>query len=181
MIESFHVRQNDVARWAGMASASFSVSQALSGVFWGRASDRWGRKYVILVGLLFSLCASLMFGFSRSLLLMITARVLAGLISGDVGVIRTSVAELVPQRELQPRAFSIMPLTYTVGSIFGPALGGVLANPAANHPETFGRSAFFRTYPYALPNLVMGIVFVFSMGCGFLFLNVSGDSIVQMN
>jgi MFS family permease len=65
-----------------------------------------------------------------------TARALQGLGNGNVGILRTTVAELCPwkvcgrdlhlqpssnrSQELQPRAFSIMPLVYTVGAIFGP-------------------------------------------------------------
>ena len=52
MIESFNVPKNKVARWAGIASAVFSLSQALTGVFWGRASDRFGRKPVIITCML---------------------------------------------------------------------------------------------------------------------------------
>ena len=173
MIESFNVPKDEVARWAGISSAVFSISQAVAGVFWGRASDRWGRKAIILFGLCFSLMTCLMFGFSTSLASMVVSRMLAGLISGDVGIIRTAVAELVPQKELQPRAFSIMPVTFTVGTIFGPAIGGVLANPAQSYPDTLGRVPFLRTYPFALPNLVIGIFFIISMVVGFLFLNVS--------
>lgn len=174
MIESFHVPEKEVASWAGISSAVFAISQAVAGVFWGRASDRWGRKYVVLFDLSFSFFATLVFGFSKSLMLMITARVLAGLSGGGVGIIRTTVAELVPQKELQPRAFSIMPLIYTIGGIFGPAIGGILANPAKTYPEIFGKSNFFKIYPYALPNLALGFFFLIGIVTGFLFLNVSG-------
>lgn len=44
------------------------------------------------------------------------ARSLQGASSGNVGIIRTAVAEMVPQKELQPRAFSIMPLVWYAGS-----------------------------------------------------------------
>lgn len=175
MIESFRIPQKEVARWAGISSAVFAISQAVAGVFWGRASDRWGRKSVILSGLSFSLITTLIFGFSKSLTVMIIARALAGLSGGSVGIIRTTVAELVPQKELQPRAFSVMPLIYTIGSIFGPALGGILANPAKSHPEIFGKNNFFKIYPYALPNLTLSFFFVVSIVVGFLFLNVSSD------
>lgn len=48
MIESFNVPKDAVSKWAGIASAVFSLSQAVTGVLWGRASDRYGRKPVIL-------------------------------------------------------------------------------------------------------------------------------------
>jgi MFS family permease len=50
----------------------------------------------------------------------ITARALQGLGNGNVGILRTVVAELCPWKELQPRAFSIMPLVHTIGAVVGP-------------------------------------------------------------
>ena len=46
----------------------------------------------------------------------LVARALSGAGNGNVGIIRTMVAELCPWRELQPRAFSVMPLVY-IGSV----------------------------------------------------------------
>ena len=173
MIESFDVSKNKVARWAGITSAVFSLSQAATGVFWGRASDRFGRKPVIMVGLLCTMLASLLFGFSRSLPWAIAARAFAGSVNGNVGIIRTMVAELVPQKDLQPRAFSIMPLVWTIGTIFGPGFGGALANPAARYPRLFGNADFFKEYPFSLPNMVASLFFLIGLSTGFLFLKES--------
>lgn len=133
MIESFGVSKNEVSRWAGIISAAFSLSQALTGVAWGQASDRFGRKPAILCAMVCIMSCSLLFGFSRSLVWAIVARSLAGASCGNVGIIRTTVAELVPYKDLQPRAFSVMPLVWTVGSIFGPAFGG-MTSPALGFP-----------------------------------------------
>lgn len=85
---------------------------------------------------------------------------------------RTSVAEMVPWKELQPRAFSIMPLVWNVGSIFGPTLGGALANPLGITPgePLPSNPSFFERFPYALPNLVSAVIFAFGICTGFLFL-----------
>ncbi|KAL8918669.1 MAG: hypothetical protein Q9208_007230 [Pyrenodesmia sp. 3 TL-2023] len=170
MIESFNVPKNEVGRWAGITSAVFSLSQAVTGIFWGRASDRFGRKPVILAGIICVMCSGLLFGFSQSLAMAIVARSLAGASNGNVGILRTTVAELVPQKELQPRAFSVMPLMWTIGSIFGP--GGALANPATRYPRVFG-TAFFRKFPYALPNLAASLFFLVGLMAGTLFLKES--------
>ncbi|KAL8833194.1 MAG: hypothetical protein Q9170_004416 [Blastenia crenularia] len=106
MIESFNVPKTEVGRWAGITSAVFSLSQAVTGVFWGRASDRFGRKPVILAGMICVMSSGLLFGFSQNLAMAIIARSFAGASNGNVGILRTAVAEMVPQKELQPRAFS---------------------------------------------------------------------------
>lgn len=92
------------------------------------------------------------------------------LTANTVGIIRTMVAEMVPERELQPRAFSIMPLVWSIGSIFGPAFGGFFANPAKQFPSVFGNSPFFIQHPFALPNMLGSIVFLVSVTTGGLFL-----------
>ena len=104
--------------------------------------------------------------------MLVVSRAFLGLMNGNVGIIRTMVAEMVPEKELQPRAFSIMPLVWTIGSIFGPAFGGALARPAEKHPDLFGDSVFLRRYPFALPNIASACFFVVGITTGFLFLQV---------
>ena len=172
MIESFNVPKTKVAYWAGITSAVFSLSQCLTGIIWGRMSDMFGRKPAILAGMICAMTTSVIFGFSTTLPWAIVARALAGLGNGNVGIIRTTVAEMVPEKELQPRAFSVMPLVWTIGSIFGPAFGGALVHPAERHPELFGGNAFLKRYPFALPNLVACAFFLIGLMTGILFLKV---------
>ncbi len=65
------------------------------------------------------------------------SRAFLGLANGNVGIIRTWLTELVREKELQPLAFSMMPLVWSIGSIFGPAFGGALANPAVKASRDF--------------------------------------------
>lgn len=137
---------------------------------WGTLSDYVGRKPIIISGLTCTMLLSIMLGMSQSLGMVLASRAMIGLMNGNVGIIRTMVAEIVPERELQPRAFSIMPLVWTIGSIFGPAFGGALARPAEKHPGLFGDSVFLRRFPFALPNLAAACFFVVGITTGFLFL-----------
>jgi MFS family permease len=89
-----------------------------------------------------------------------------------VGIIRTMVAEMVPEKELQPRAFSIMPLVWSMGSVLGPSFGGFLAEPAKQYPDVFGNIDYFKKFPFALPNLVATIFFLISVMSAAFFLKV---------
>ncbi|KAJ5654430.1 permease of the major facilitator superfamily [Penicillium lividum] len=170
LIQHVGVPKPEVAKWAGIASAVASVSQAIMAVPWGALSDYIGRKPVIISGLFCTMILSLVLGMSSSLTMVLVTRALIGLMNGNVGIIRTMVAEIVPERELQPRAFSIMPLVWTIGSIFGPAFGGALARPADKHPGLFGGSEFLKKYPFALPNIAAACFFVVGILNGILFL-----------
>lgn len=88
---------------------------------------------------------------------------------------------MVPEKELQPRAFSIMPLVWSLGSVFGPAFGGFFARPAEHYPGLFGNIEFFKKYPFALPNLMACFVFFISFMTGLLFLEVSAQPLTTEN
>jgi MFS family permease len=173
MIESFDVPPNEVGKWAGIISAIFSIAQGCTAIPWGRASDRYGRKPMILLAMTCAMTSSILFGFSRSLGWAIFARLLSGASAGNVGILRTTVAEMVPYKELQPRAFSTMPLVGQFGTAIGPIIGGSLASPVKTLPWLFAGSTFFATFPYLLPNLANGVMFTGGILVGFLFLKES--------
>ncbi|KAL9532548.1 Major facilitator superfamily multidrug transporter [Sphaerulina musiva] len=178
MVQSFNIPQNEVGKWAGICAACFSLFQALFGIPWGRFSDRYGRKPAILLGLTSTMLTSLLWGFSKNLPMAIVARALAGAGNGNVGIIRTTVAEMVPFKELQPRAFSLMPLVWNIGSIFGPTIGGSLANPLNVRPgEHTDSKNLFAQFPYLLPNLVSAAFFAVGITTGILFLEETLESV----
>ncbi|KAH8723759.1 major facilitator superfamily domain-containing protein [Phaeosphaeriaceae sp. PMI808] len=170
MMESFGVPENDIARWAGAVSAIFSICQAFTGMLWGAASDKYGRKPTILMGLFNTMWTMLLWGFSTNLPMALAARALQGLGNGNVGILRTTVAELCPWKELQPRAFSLMPLVYTIGAIIGPTVGGALSNPLRVNPRHPRGHAFLERFPYALPNIAAAAFFAIGILVGWLFL-----------
>ena len=144
-----------VARQAGILAASFTGAQFL----WGRVADSasMGRKRVILIGLLGSAVGTLGFGFSRSFAQAVGWRVVGGMLNGNIGVMRTMISEIVVERRFLSRAFLLLPMTFNIGVIIGPVLGGVLADPVASFPGMFGKGyeGWMKTFPYALPNVVM--------------------------
>jgi MFS family permease len=175
MIESFGVSQKDVPYWAGIIGAIFSLSQSLTAVPWGRAADIFGRKPAILLGLTSTMICFIIWGFSTSLAMAVTVRAIQGGGNGNVGIIRTMVAELVVEKELQPKAFSIMPLVWSLGSIFGPSFGGLFSRPAEQWPGLFGNSDLLKRFPFLLPNLVACVFFLISVVTGALFLEETLD------
>ncbi|KZZ93797.1 Major Facilitator Superfamily protein [Moelleriella libera RCEF 2490] len=170
MVRDFGVSENEVAKWAGITSAVFSVFQSLAAVPWGKVADRWGRKPSLIVGLLCTMTCFIVWGMSTSLAMAISVRAVQGASNGNVGIIRTMVAELVPEKELQPRAFSIMPLVWSLGSVAGPAFGGFFAEPAKQYPALFGGVWYFEKFPYALPNLIATVFFLVSVTSATFFL-----------
>lgn len=86
MVKSFRITSEDkqIAIYAGMVTSAFALAEFLTGVLWGRLSDKVGRKPILLMGLAgtgFSMCV---FGFARSLPVALIARALGGLLNGYV-------------------------------------------------------------------------------------------------
>lgn len=78
MIRSFGIEQNEVAKWAGVTSAVFSFAQSLTAVPWGKASDYYGRKPTLIVGLLCTMICFVIWGMSTSLTMAIIVRAVQG-------------------------------------------------------------------------------------------------------
>ncbi|KAL4976941.1 major facilitator superfamily domain-containing protein [Aspergillus desertorum] len=172
MVESFNVTSNDrkIALYAGLITSSFTFAEFSAGMFWGRMSDKIGRKPVLIMGLVGTAISMVVFGFAPNLATAMIARALGGLLNGNIGVLQTTVAEIVTVKEHQPRAYSIMPFVWCLGSIIGPAMGGALSQPCDNYPWLFSGDSVFKVFPFLLPNLVCVVVLMTGIVVGLLFL-----------
>ncbi|KAF4126744.1 Sugar (and other) transporter [Geosmithia morbida] len=173
MIEDFHITDDSskISVYAGMVTSAFALAEFSTGVLWGRLSDRIGRKPVLLTGLAGTALSVLAFGLAPNLPVALVARALGGLLNGNVGVLPTTVAELVTVKEQQPRAYTIMPMVWCIGSIIGPMIGGALARPCISYPGIFARGTIWDKYPYLLPNLFSAAVVLVGVVVGILFLD----------
>jgi MFS family permease len=57
--------------------------------FWGTLSDRIGRRPVLLIGLAGNIFTSVLFGTSQSFAWAVCARAAAGLLNGNISVVKT--------------------------------------------------------------------------------------------
>ncbi|KAH7074217.1 major facilitator superfamily domain-containing protein, partial [Paraphoma chrysanthemicola] len=158
---------------AGIIQAAFPFAQFLTAMLWGRFADseHGGRKNAICIGLLGTMCSIIGFGFSRSFGMAVAFRLFGGVLNGNIGVMRTMISEIIKEKKYQSRAFLILPMTFNVGVIIGPILGGLLADPVASYPSIFGPGSviggkdgvkWMKHWPYALPNLTSAIFLLFS-------------------
>ncbi|KAF1850151.1 MFS general substrate transporter [Cucurbitaria berberidis CBS 394.84] len=172
---------------AGIIQASFPAAQFLTAILWGRFADseHGGRKKVIYIGLLGTMCSVIGFGFSHSFAMAVAFRSLGGILNGNIGVMRTMISEIVKEKKYQSRAFIILPMTFNIGVIIGPILaGGLLANPVASYPSVFGPGSrlggkegvqWMIHWPYALPNLMSAGFLFFSSMTILLFLEETSE------
>ncbi len=113
--------------------AMYSLAQLFAAPLWGRLSDRWGRRPVLLVSLAGAVVAYLWMGVAYSLWVLFAARFLQGAMAGNIAVAQAYVAD-VTTPENRAKGMGMIGAAFGIGFIIGPALGGFLAggDPATN-------------------------------------------------
>ncbi|KAK0645658.1 major facilitator superfamily domain-containing protein [Cercophora newfieldiana] len=171
LIKRFKIgSEDDASFYAGLLISSFSLAEALMGMYWGSLSDRIGRKPVLLVGCVGTMFSMLMVGLAPNIWVALLGRAIGGLLNGNIAVIQTMVGELVTKREHEPKAYSIMPFVWSIGTIIGPAIGGTFADPHETFPDTFPKGSLFEKFPYLLPNLICAGMLLMSILLGYFLL-----------
>jgi multidrug resistance protein len=117
----------------GILVASFSVAQLAASPVWGRVSDRYGRRPVLLVGLAASAIAYVVFGFASALWLLFVSRFVQGLGGGTTGVAQAYVADTMAPNE-RAKALGWLSAATSAGVIIGPALGSLVAQTGQAGP-----------------------------------------------
>ncbi|KAJ6145237.1 hypothetical protein N7470_009132 [Penicillium chermesinum] len=172
MVKDFHMASGaDASFYAGILISAFSLAEAITGMFWGSLSDRVGRKPVLLSGCFGTMLSLIMVGVAPNFWVALLGRALGGALNGNIGVIQTMVGELVKRPEHEPRAYAVMPFVWSIGTIIGPAIGGLLARPSDSLPTVFPRDGLFGRFPYLLPNLVCSFLLLLSIVGGWFFLH----------
>ncbi|TDZ31789.1 putative membrane protein [Colletotrichum spinosum] len=171
LVKRFEIgNAEDASFYAGLLISSFSLAEALMGMYWGGLSDRVGRKPVLLLGCIGTMFSMVMVGFASNIWIALIGRAIGGLLNGNIGVIQTMVGELVTKPEHEPRAFSVMPFVWSIGTIIGPFIGGTFADPHEAFPNIFPAGGIFHEYPYLLPNLVCAALLFVSIILGYFLL-----------
>jgi DHA1 family tetracycline resistance protein-like MFS transporter len=110
----------------GLLFSTFSLCQLVAGPIWGNVSDRIGRKAVLIVSQIGATIGWTMLAFAPTLALVFVARIIEGFSGGNISVTQAYVADLVEPAK-RARAFAYVGAAFSMGLIFGPAVGGFLA------------------------------------------------------
>jgi len=109
----------------GMIQAIYSLMQFLFAPFWGRLSDRVGRRPVLLVSIAGSVLSYVLFALARDAWMIFFSRLLAGITAANIYTAQAYLSDITPVQQ-RTRAMGLIGAAFGVGFILGPALGGVL-------------------------------------------------------
>ncbi len=110
----------------GWLMAVYSIMQFLFAPFWGKLSDRIGRRPVLIIGLFGSAISYLIYGLAQTLTVLFLARIGAGVMGANIAAAQAAMADLTP-REKRARAMGLIGAAFSLGFVLGPAFGGLLA------------------------------------------------------
>jgi multidrug resistance protein len=110
------------ALMVALLMSSFTAAQLLSAPFWGRVSDRYGRRPALLIGLSAAAIAYVVFAYANTIWLLLLSRVVQGAGGGTTGVVQAYVADAVAPEE-RAKALGWISAATNVGVALGPPVG----------------------------------------------------------
>lgn len=105
--------------------SAYSIGQFFAEPFWGRLSDRIGRKPVLLITVCANAVGYLMLAFVPNIWLAIAVRLFTGLGAGNVSTVQGYVADVTPPEKRAGR-MGLIGAAFGAGFIAGPGLSGLL-------------------------------------------------------
>ena len=108
--------------------SAYSLGQFFAEPFWGRLSDRVGRKPVLLATLVANALGYLMLAFVPNIWLAVAVRLFTGLGAGNISTVQGYVADVTPPEQRAGR-MGLIGAAFGLGFIVGPGLGGLLTQP----------------------------------------------------
>ena len=111
----------------GLVLSLFSLMQFLTAPFWGRLSDRIGRRPVLIVTLFISAAGYTILALARSFEVILLSRVVAGLGGANIAVAQAMIADIYPPKE-RAKGMGMIGAAFGLGFVFGPAIGGLAVN-----------------------------------------------------
>jgi MFS transporter, DHA1 family, multidrug resistance protein len=111
----------------GLLMAVYSLMQLLFSPFWGRVSDRIGRKPVIMIGISGLALSFFLLALSSQLWMLFAARIIGGVLSAaNMPTVMAYVADITSDED-RGKGMGIIGAAVGLGFIFGPAIGGIFS------------------------------------------------------
>ena len=109
--------------WILMA---YAACQFIAAPIWGRLSDRYGRRPILIMGLLGACVSYIILGFAQTIGWLLVSRVLGGFMAGNISAALAYASDISTAAD-RAKALGTVGAAIGIGFMLGPALGGLLA------------------------------------------------------
>lgn len=113
---------------AGMVLGMFSIFGVVGNFVGGALTDRFGRRKLILFGLVFSAVSTLSLGMANSLAILFPLAAFIGLLSDIAGPAHQAMMADILNEKQRQEGFGLMRVVGNLSWLIGPSIGGFLAN-----------------------------------------------------
>ncbi len=118
----FYARSMDAAPWQVTTMfAAYSLGQFFGEPFWGRLSDRIGRRPVLIVTIIANTLAYLALAFAPNIWVAMAIRLVGGFGSGNISTIQGYMADVTPPEKRAGR-MGLLGAAFGAGFVIGPGL-----------------------------------------------------------
>lgn len=117
----------------GILMGTFAFGQMVTAPQWGRLSDRFGRKPVLITSQVMSTLAFVVFAFADSVQLLLFCRLLQGVGAGSLGAVSAYVSDVV-RPEQRTEALGWITACTSAGVMVGPAIGSLTVSLSYSAP-----------------------------------------------
>jgi MFS family permease len=115
----------------GVIGASFSAMQFLFSPIWGRLSDRYGRRPMLLFSTAGAAVSYVMFALASgiedhrtAIWALLVSRAFAGICGGNITVAQAYIADITPPQD-RSKKMGLIGMAFGLGFIFGPVISGI--------------------------------------------------------
>ena len=117
----------------GWLMTGYSAMQFVFTPIWGRLSDRYGRRPLLLLSIVMTAAAFLGYAIAPSFHWLLVSRLFAGAATANIAIAQAYIADVTPP-EGRARGMGIIGAAFGLGFILGPAMGGLLSSVSLSLP-----------------------------------------------
>ena len=121
----------------GLLLSANSFFGLFGNVIWGSLSDKYGRKPILLICQFGTLAGFIIMAFSTNLTMLFISRIVDGIFGGNYPIAKAVVGDIVPP-DKRSKEMSNIGVSWTVGNLIGPGIGGLLSGFGILGPGLFG-------------------------------------------
>lgn len=135
-------------------ASSYLLANAACIPLWGKISDIWGRKYIILLANVVFLVGSLICALAHNMAMIIVGRAIQGIGGGGIIILANiSVSDLFSMRD-RPMYYGLFGATWAIAGALGPIIGGAFTT------DVTWRWCFYLNLPVGGVSLVILFFFL---------------------